>query len=185
MNDFEPLLERVRTAAADSENLQDPITLRSLDAAEQHLGFRLHPLLAALYTTVGNGGFGPPQDALLELCDALPSAGTDTALGNYLTLASPGGSDPWWSWPAGVLPILDWGCGMMACVDCHVADGTVLLFEPNATDGEDASTAWFVDSPSLAEWLQTWLDRRGWYEEDQLDGDSDMQPWPEAADRLR
>lgn len=184
MNDFEPLLDRVRTAAAESENLQDPITLQSLHAAEQQLGFRLHPLLAALYTTVGNGGFGP-QGALLELCDASLSDGTDTALGNYLTLASPGGSDPEWLWPAGVLPILDWGCGMLACVDCRSTDGTVLLFEPNALDGEETSTAWFVDSPSLTEWLQTWLNGCGWYEAAQVDDDSVMEPWPEAADRLR
>ncbi|MFF8028669.1 SMI1/KNR4 family protein [Streptomyces sp. NPDC007896] len=134
MNDCEPLLERVRTVAADSENLQDPITLQSLDAAEQHLGFRLHPLLAALYTTVGNGGFGP-KNALLELCDALPSDGTDTALGNYLTLASPGGSDPWWSWPAGVVPNLDWGCGMTACdSDDDTAGHAPIRYSISASD---------------------------------------------------
>ncbi|MFF4385011.1 SMI1/KNR4 family protein [Kitasatospora sp. NPDC001547] len=184
MNDFKPLLEHVRTAAANSENLQDPITPQSLDAVEQQLGFRLHPLLAALYTTVGNGGFGP-QDGLFELFEAPETEQTNTALGNCHTRGVPGGTDPWWRWPAGVLPILNWGCGMLACVDCHSADGTVLLFEPNAIDGEDASTAWFVDSHSLAEWLRTWLDRRGWYEADQVDDDSDMQPWPDAADRLR
>ncbi|AUG81831.1 glucan biosynthesis protein [Kitasatospora sp. MMS16-BH015] len=182
MNDFDLLLQRVRSAAAESENLRDPVALQRLDAAEQQLGFRLHPLLAALYTTVGNGGFGP-RDALFELCDAALSDSMETALGNY-TLASADHSDPVLSWPAGVLPILDWGCGMLACVDCRSADGTVLLFEPNALDGEDASTVWFVDSPSLAEWLRTWLDRRGWYEDDQMDETSDMRLWPEAANRL-
>lgn len=183
MNNIEALLEQVRAAAAESENLQDPIDSKSLADAEQKLGFRLPPLLAALYATVGNGGFGP-NDALLELCDADPSDGTDTALGEYLTLAIPGGTDPWWRWPAGVLPILDWGCGRLACVDCQSEDETVLLFEPNAIEGEYVAAAWFVDSPSLADWLQTWLDGRGWYEADLDDDDSDMQPWSDAASRL-
>lgn len=36
---------------------------------------------------------------------------------------------------------------MYACVDCRSVDGTVLLFEPNPGDLDEA---WYVDSSSLA-----------------------------------
>ncbi|WP_143200414.1 SMI1/KNR4 family protein [Kitasatospora sp. CB01950] len=179
MSGAEAFLERVRRAAADSEDLRDTITPGELEAVERQLGFPLHPFLAALYTTVGNGGFGP-MDGLLRLCaPELTDQDGRTGLGTTLRFRAEAGSGR--RWPADVLPILAWGCGMMACVDCRSADGTVLLYEPNANEGADTSAAWFVDSPSLADWLRTWLDRCGWYEDDQ----ADLPVWSEVADRLR
>jgi hypothetical protein len=68
-------------------------------AAERELGFPLPRLLARLYQEVANGGFGP--EYLL-----LPLVGESrTAVAEY---------DPCEYWPHGVLPILDWGCGMYA-----------------------------------------------------------------------
>ncbi|TKA11794.1 hypothetical protein [Actinacidiphila oryziradicis] len=32
--------------------------------------------------------------------------------------------------------------------------------------------------------LETWLEGRGWYEEDAVDGDFDMAVWAEASSRL-
>jgi hypothetical protein len=51
---------------------------------------------------------------------------------------------------------------MYACVDCRDRTGPVLLFEPNA---DAAGDAWFVDAPTLTDWLTAWLDGTGWYEE--------------------
>ncbi|MFF8421199.1 hypothetical protein [Streptomyces sp. NPDC015680] len=70
-------------------------------------------------------------------------------------------------------------------MDCHSDDGTVLLFEPNAISGQDPSRAWFVDAGSLAEWLVTWLDRRGRYEEDAVDGVFGRALWADAASRMQ
>ncbi|MFH8581849.1 hypothetical protein [Streptomyces zaomyceticus] len=88
-------------------------------------------------------------------------------------------------WPAGVLPILDWGCAMYAAVDCHSEPATVLLFEPNAIE-DDGAAAWFVDGESLAEWLETWLAEKGWYREDAADDEdvTEPTPWEPAASRI-
>jgi len=72
-------------------------------AVERELGFPLPRLLVRLYQEVANGGFGPAY--LL-----LPLVGEGrTAVAEY---------GPCEYWPHGVLPILDWGCGMYAAVDC-------------------------------------------------------------------
>ncbi|MFE2352507.1 SMI1/KNR4 family protein [Kitasatospora cineracea] len=183
MNDFDELISRVAATSAGGELLQPPVSATELAEAERELGFPLHPLLAALYQKVGNGGFGPAA-SVLPLSGA-PNASWETSVvQGYLDKIPPKGSNTWWSWPEGVVPVLDWGCAMFACVDCRSDDGTVLLFEPNAISGQDVSSGWFVDSGSLAEWLEAWLDGRGWYEADSADGDFDMVPWPDAASRL-
>jgi hypothetical protein len=183
VDNFEQLVERVAAKAAESERLQPPVSVEALNEAEQRLGFRLHPLVAALYSKVGNGGFGP-MDSLLPLSGDPNPDGEEAAVEGYLGRVPAADADTWWSWPEGVLPILDWGCAMFACVDCRSEDGTVLLFEPNAISGQDLSRAWFVDAGSLAEWLETWLAGRGWYEEDVVDEGFDMALWTEASARL-
>ncbi len=184
VNTFEHLIERVAAKAAESERLHPPVSPEALEEAEQRLGFRLHPLLAALYLEVGDGGFGP-MDSLLHLMGGPNQDGEEAVVEGYLARFPAADADSRWSWPKGVLPVLDWGCAMFACVDCLSEDGTVLLFEPNAISGQDLSDAWFVDAGSLAAWLETWLTDRGWYEGDAVDEGSGMTRWPEASARLR
>ncbi|MFF3755169.1 SMI1/KNR4 family protein [Streptomyces sp. NPDC002018] len=184
MDDYDDLLGRVAAQAAQSERLQAPVAPDLLTEAERRLGFPLDPLLAALYGRVGNGGFGP-FDSLLSLTPAPSSDDEDTVVTGYLARIPPADANTWWSWPRGVVPILDWGCGMFACVDCLSEKGTVLLFEPNAISGQDLSDAWFVDAGSLAEWLETWLTATGWYEEEAADQPApEIPPWPAAPTRL-
>ncbi|GAA4834336.1 SMI1/KNR4 family protein [Kitasatospora terrestris] len=184
MNDFEELISRVVAASAASDLLRSPVSAAGPAEAERKLGFRLHPLRAALYRRVGNGGFGP-SDSVLPLSGG-PSADWETSVvQGYSDRIPPRGSDTWWSWPEGVVPVLDWGCAMFACVDCRSDEGTVLLFDPNAISGQDVSRAWFVDGGSLAEWLGTWLDGRGRYEEDAVNGGFPRLRWADAASRLQ
>ncbi|MFG2946200.1 SMI1/KNR4 family protein [Streptomyces adustus] len=183
MDNFEQLVERVAAKAAESERLLPPVSAEALDEAERMLGFRLHPLLAALYMKVGNGGFGP-MDSLLPLSGGPNPDGEEAAVEEYLGRTPPADADTWWSWPVGVLPIMDEGCARFACVDCRSEDGTVLLFDLNAISGQDLSRAWFVDAGSLAEWLETWLAGRGRDEDDAADEGFEMALWPEASARL-
>ncbi|WP_030771716.1 MULTISPECIES: SMI1/KNR4 family protein [unclassified Streptomyces] len=181
MTDIDDLVQRVaRRAASDGEDLPAPVGVEGIAEAEGRLGFPLHPLLARLYREVADGGFGPDY-RLLPLLG--PGSGVT---GEYLTRreASVGVEHP--EWPEGVVPILTWGCAMYAAVDCLSEDGQVLLFEPNPYNGGSWDTCWFLDSESLAAWLETWLAGTGWFEEDAFDGEDmvEPQPWDQAASRL-
>ncbi|MFJ8645130.1 SMI1/KNR4 family protein [Streptomyces sp. NPDC093546] len=183
MNEYDDLLERVSIRAAANRPHRPPVTADALTAADERLGFPLHPLLAALYWQAGDGGFGP-EYTLFPLTRAT-AAEEDTVVDGYLDRVPPADADTWRSWPKGVVPILARGCAMIATVDCLSEDGTVLVFDPNAITGQDLTSAWFVDAGSLAEWLETWLAGSGWYEGDMVDEEFDMPLWADAASRLK
>lgn len=177
MTDTDDLLRQVSAkASATTEHLPLPATAEEVAQAERILGFRLPPVLARLYLEVANGGFGPDYQLL-------PLVGEGrTAVNDYCEERETSESSSDAHWPADVLPILDWGCGMYAAVDCRSPQGVVLLFEPNGISG-DWHHAWYVDSESLTGWLETWLSETGWYEED-TDEDREMRPWESARQRL-
>ncbi|MFD7442606.1 SMI1/KNR4 family protein [Streptomyces sp. NPDC059909] len=182
MTDTEQLLARVadkarKTPPRHGTSLPAPVTADALARAEAELGFALPPLLAALYTRMADGGYGP-EYGLFPL---------RTAVARYTArrATDPDATD--WPWPEGVLPILDWGCAMNACVDCRSDDATVLLFEPNPGIPD---LAWYVDAPSLGAWITAWTDGTAWYDrlEEDLDADFDdlgITPWPHFRDRAR
>jgi hypothetical protein len=184
MTENEQLLARVAAKARESRpwgwtSLPEPVDADTLSRAEATLGFPLPALLADLYLRIGDGGFGPSY-GMLPLLDS-PPAGEPAAVTQYFANRASGRKDPDWPWPDGVLPISHWGCAMYACVDCHTQEATVLLFEPNA---DDADHAWYVDAPTLSDWLQAWLDGTGWYEE--TNEGQEMDPWAPWADfRIR
>ncbi|MEV6952715.1 SMI1/KNR4 family protein [Streptomyces sp. NPDC051183] len=168
MDENEQLLEQVAAHARHRapgrvKPLPAPLEAGARAEAERILGFALPPLLAGLYTRVGDGGFGPER-GLLPLRGAVAAYGAMRVSG--------------WRWPAGVLPLADYGCGMYVCVDCQSDTAQVLLFEPNLGEPD---LAWFVDAPSLADWLRGWLDGTAWYCEDSDAGeayDLELTPWP-------
>ncbi len=118
--------------------------------AELELGFRLPPLLRAVYTQVGDGGFGPAY-GLLRLNDAVD---------RFLEYRAPT-DDPHWAWPEKLLPIDELGCGMCSCVDCSTEEGTVVLFEPNPhCEGQPWTDAFFPLTDSLERWFELWIEGR-------------------------
>ncbi|MCX5195048.1 SMI1/KNR4 family protein [Streptomyces sp. NBC_00249] len=158
MNDTEQLLEqvadRVRTSARRSGGtLPTPLGSTDITRAALILGFPLPPLLAALYTRVGDGGFGPER-GLLPLRRAVEAYEAQRASG--------------WRWPEGVLPVADFGCALYACVDCRSDTAQVLLFDPNSGEPE---LAWSIDTPSLEGWLRGWLDGTAWFCEESAAGE--------------
>ncbi|MFJ9728948.1 SMI1/KNR4 family protein [Streptomyces sp. NPDC101209] len=177
MTENEQLLARVAAKAHYTRSygwasLPAPVAADTLSRAEATLGFSLPPLLADLYLRIGDGGFGP-EYGLLPLLDSSP-AGEPAAVPQYLANRASGRKDPDWPWPEGVLPISHWGCAMYACVDCRSPEATVLLFEPNPGDPDHA---WFVDTPTLADWLRSWVEGTGWW--DEMADDFQMAPWPD------
>lgn len=190
MTETEQLLKAVvERAAADTAAgaraaapLPGAASPETLARAEADLGFALPPLLAGLYARVADGGFGPgyglrPLDEAVAEYRDLRKTSSIPAPAGAAEGPGPGAAD--WRWPEGVLPIGDWGCAMLACVDCRSEGGPVLLFEPNAGIPDHA---WYEDAPSLAAWLHTWLAGSGWYEEE-ADG-LDLRPWEAYRSRL-
>lgn len=178
MTENEELLARVAAGARAArpwgwESLPAPADATAPARAEAALGFALPPLLVALYTRIGDGGFGP-EYGLLPLLEGKSSGGEQAAVEKYAGMRDSSDRD----WPEGVLPISHWGCGMYACVDCRTEDAPVLLFDPN---GDDPEHVWFLDSPRLADWLTSWLDGTGWYEE----ANDGLEPVPWPAHRIR
>lgn len=175
MTDFDQLLDDVAARAPlalpfGHTSLRAPASAEEVARAEAALGFTLPPLLVDLYTRVADGGFGP-ESGLFPLLD--DNGRGPSAVSSYLARRSGGEADGW-AWPEAVLPIADWGCYMLACVDCRDDDAAVLLFEPNSAAPE---FAWYVDAPRLAGWLREWLDGTAWYCTTD-DVEEDMAPWP-------
>ncbi|MCX5296541.1 SMI1/KNR4 family protein [Streptomyces sp. NBC_00193] len=174
MDDTEQLLKQVAGRAHSSHQgryaatgtpaapLPAPLATAELHRAEAALGFALPPLLAALHTRVADGGFGP-EHGLLPL---------ERAVAEYTAMRASA-----WRWPEGVLPIADLGCALRACVDCRSETAQVLLFEPNSGEPD---LAWFLESPTLADWLRGWLDGSAWFSEESGAGeewDLELTPW--------
>ncbi|MGW6844488.1 SMI1/KNR4 family protein [Streptomyces sp. NPDC054958] len=177
MNETEQLLEqvtdRVRNSARGYERqgraLPRPLGTGEITRAEAILDLALPPLLASLYTRVGDGGFGPGQ-GLLSLRQAVLAYEERRFSG--------------WRRPEGVLPVADFGCAMDACVDCWSDTGQVLLFDPNPGEPD---LAWSIDAPSLAGWLHGWLDGTAWFCEEPEPGeecDLELAPWADFRSRI-
>ncbi|WP_052850557.1 SMI1/KNR4 family protein [Streptomyces avicenniae] len=174
MSDLPTLFARVRARAErESGDLRPCVGEQDVARAESLLGFPLPPVLAGLYRHVADGGFGPEYFLL-------PLVGEEgTVVSTYRALRAEAGT-----WPHGMVPVLDWGCGMYAAVDCLREGAPVLLFEPNAV-GDDWADAWFEDAPSLRGWLLSWLDGTGWWEEEVMAaGGVELTRWPGAGARL-
>lgn len=174
MNETEQLLEQVADHVRDSarghgRTRPAPLGSGEIARAEGILGFALPPLLAELYTRIGDGGFGPEQ-GLLPLRQTVRTYEARRGSG--------------WRWPEGVLPIADFGCGMYVCVDCRSETAQVLLFDPNPGEPD---LAWSIDTQSLAGWLRGWLAGTAWFcEESELgeEVDLELRPWAEFSSRF-
>ncbi|MEU3620471.1 hypothetical protein ABZ725_50700 [Streptomyces sp. NPDC006872] len=58
-----------------------------------------------------------------------------------------------------MLPVLHWGAGQYTAVDCTSPQELVLRYSPGTAGAADT---WLVESESLAEWLESWMDGTPW-----------------------
>ncbi|NUP51817.1 MAG: SMI1/KNR4 family protein [Catenulispora sp.] len=138
-------------ALAKHGELPEPATAEQVAAAEARLGFAVHPLLKRLYLEVADGGYGPDTFTLV------PAAQLRRG------------------WPWLTVTVMDAGCAMECNVDCSDATGRVLLMDPNAAGPDEESL--FLEAPTLAQWLESWIDGTSWYC-DQDGVDFEDIPWP-------
>jgi hypothetical protein len=120
-----------------------PVGAADLARAEEKLGFRLPPLVYALYAQVGDGGYGPGYGVI--------------QLGRLVTRA--GWKHEAADWPAKYVDLIAWGCLYYSGVDCVEPSSPVYFFNPDrARDDAILGDYLLVESKSLEEYLSAWLD---------------------------
>lgn len=175
------MIKRIRQWVA--QNDQSPgqsASTTTIEIAEAELGFALPPLLVRLYCEVGDGLFGP-GGRLLPLVDGAD----ETVVGEYNAFMGKR-DDSGFAWPAGVVPILTWGSGMYAAVDCLSDKAPVRLFEPNdVSEADDWANAWYTDAEDLGSWLESWMSTDAWFSE-HANPDQVHEPasWVDVTQRL-
>jgi hypothetical protein len=131
----------------------------AIDAAERQLGFQLPEALRALYTQVGNGGFGPGF-GIMGLAGGHTDDLGDDVIRAHLLFAKSRPSRPNWLWPGQLLRLTHWGCAIYSCVDCSKPEAPVIVWDPNCwIEGNAApDSAMAQESPSLEAWIADWAD---------------------------
>ncbi len=148
------LIESLRRRIGDPRNRTDhpkralptlaaPATAKAIARAEAELGFKLPELLARIYREIANGGFGPGYGIIGLTGGYLDNGRSIVDL--YRELKP--GSITEWQWPDGLLPICDWGCAILSCVDCS---------SPNCGMVFSEETELTRLPCNLREWLEAW-----------------------------
>jgi hypothetical protein len=164
----EQLIARLRERHAGKQ-LPPPASPELMAKAEDLIGFQLPPLLKALYGELANGGFGPvfvplfsptphrpfgtEQDGAIDMYMALREADLEYELDLMECEGAPRNSQ--FSWRPKLIPLCEWGCNIRSAVDCAKPDLPVFRADPNK------SVFLSRESPSLAKWLEDWLDSKG------------------------
>lgn len=126
-------------------------------AAESRLGFVLPELLRQIYTSVGNGGFGPGYGLM-----GIEGGATDD-LGHTIEPLYEGyrksrpRRDSERGWPEYLLPCCHAGCAIYFCIDCADPESPVQYFEPNLQGTGPFGCELGLESETLEAWVQTWL----------------------------
>jgi hypothetical protein len=155
--------DRATDGGIHSRNTIRPATAKALQVAERVIGFELPPSLRAIYLKVGNGGFGPEYGIVgTKGGTKLDGCTLETCYQRMLKLEK---ENAVWRWPARLLPLANYGCGMWSCVDCEYQRLPMILWDPNnldaELDGADARLNWgnsFWDQGlSFKNWFEGWL----------------------------
>ena len=146
MTDDELVLA-VRTHVA-GRGLPNPASAEGVTAFERVVGHPMPELLKRMYLEVANGGFGPWEVVSLTETDDWFSDCAD------ITMAYHGFTGPDGVLPAGIVPLMDWGCAMWALIDFRTAEGQMWDWDPNLCCIRHAPAP---IGQSLAQWLTGWL----------------------------
>ena len=161
------LIERLRThglsmvGCSQFRKPASPVTAKKVSALERALGFPLPELLRAVYSEVGDGGFGPA-------CGLVGVSGKSTLGTWYDEMLELERTNAIWRWPRRLLPLADYGCGMWSCADCEYSTVPMILWDPNNLDDElggvdgrlNWGNAFWNQGLSLRRWLEGWLEGR-------------------------
>jgi len=111
----------------------------------------LPPLLKALYSEIGNGGFGPSH-GFLPLFTPRNRRGRGEGAIDWALLNREGDLvEEDFFWPPMPIPILDWGCAVRSSVGCSDPDLGIMRDDPNRRRP-------VLEAPRMEQWLLDWLD---------------------------
>jgi hypothetical protein len=168
------VIERLKARVEDPSRASDeglakvhaPVKARSIAAAERELRFQFPDMLRAIYTQVGNGGFGRAYGFIGIQGGATEEFGRSLVKVYQDMVQYHQKDSPLWHWPEQLLPVCRLGCGMWSCLDCKRAAVPVFIFDPNnlESDPEDDeetrlrwANAFWLESRSFVSWLGSWL----------------------------
>lgn len=150
MNEIK-LLDELRARRADPTRridadtvpvppLYEPASATIVSETERILGAKFSSLLSAVYTTVGNGGFGPGM-GLIGVEGGYPDSDGRFLSEKYMFLREQG-------WKKGLLPLWDWGDAAWSCVDALDPQARIVTVD------ESGCT---LTRFTLSSWLESWL----------------------------
>jgi len=133
------------------------LSARKIRVAERALGLTLPESLREMYTEVGNGGFGPDY-GLVGLVGGARNEDRNDVVGQYWMYQTPDPDDELWSWPSGLLPVVNLGCAMYYCVDANSPEGDVTWFEPALIEpGTSPARAFIPLGRTFASLMEGWV----------------------------
>lgn len=144
------------------------------NALEKTLGFELPTALQQLYSTLGNGDFGPDYGFFL-LEEDLTSKKI-TLLEAYEEVQAANIKDWDWQLPKTVLPFLYWGADIYSVIDASSTDYAVYVLDMNLKKTHATwQECYWKHCASFFEWLEQWAEdpasgRSLWLEMYQLRG---------------
>jgi hypothetical protein len=110
-----------------------------------------------IYTRVGNGGFGPGQGLLPIHGPGLP--GLERNVVEVYLAARAHREEPFWEWPAQLLPLCFWGAAVFSCADCARVDNPVIRWNPPVDwSWQTPADCMSEEAPSLRQWLSRWAE---------------------------
>lgn len=137
-----------------------PASAAELATFERRIGATLPTLWREIFTTIGNGGFGPGY-GVYGLVTGAPDDQGQVALQLYETFNQLDPEDAGWLWPTTLIPIAHWGCAIQSCIDVSSPEGRMVRFDPNDHGPEEGwEGAWWEEASTSASWWSAWLEGR-------------------------
>ena len=135
----------------------EPASNKSVEAAEEKLGFSFPLLLCEIYLKIANGGIGPGYK-ILGVKGGHTSDEGDSIEELYSNFTESDPDDEAWKWPKGLLPFCHWGCAIYSCIDTTKDGYPVVWFDPNMREFEEPMNQAFIEHrPSFESWIHGWL----------------------------
>lgn len=158
------LARAARTDTTAGQLLPGRASEAELAQAEFLLGFPLPQPVRLVYALVANGGFGPGY-GLSGLGGGARKFGSN---GHYRRCDEQyefQRSASTYSWPRGILPLCDWGCGIYSCADCTDPAAPIVRFYGDAAADNLAPTPFTSEAPAFISWLSEWISGRSLWDE--------------------